>query len=36
VSLLARWMMEEKGLRIATLSPTRLDVPEYQIEGGGA
>jgi hypothetical protein len=43
VNLLARWMMEEKGLRIATLSPTRLAVPAYQPdplgeqpdEGGG-
>jgi hypothetical protein len=30
LNLLTRWMMEEKGLRIATLSPTRLAVPSYQ------
>jgi hypothetical protein len=33
LSLLARWMIEEKGLRIATLSPTWIDVPPYRPEG---
>jgi hypothetical protein len=33
LSLLARWMMDEKGLRIATLSPTRIDVPPYRPDG---
>jgi hypothetical protein len=32
LSLLARWMMDEKGVEIATLSPTRIAVPSYQPE----
>jgi len=33
LTLLTRWMREEKGISVATLSPTRIEVPFYRPDG---